>query len=131
MVEQDADDRWLTNEVFSEKKNPVHIEFLHSGEGVIDWLENANAKNSLPHLILLNINLVPDNGMEILKVIRSGKFKYIPVVMLGDTHHPAIVDRCYEMGANSFIRKPSTSNDTYHVIDTFINYWFGVNLFHS
>ena len=128
MIEHDADDRDLTRDVFKDQQYPIDIEFIESGDEVIHYLTAANEKKQLPNLILLNVQLPPRDGMETLRDIKTHEqFYNIPVVMLSESNMPDIINESYRSGANSFIRKPSTSKGTYDTINAFIQYWFFVN----
>lgn len=128
MIEHDADDRDLTRAVFTDQQYPVDLDFIESGTEVMEYLHAANEKKKLPSLILLNVQLPPRDGMEILREIKTHEqFYSIPVVMLSESNIPDIINECYRSGANSFIKKPSSSKETYETIHAFIRYWFFVN----
>jgi CheY-like chemotaxis protein len=128
MVEHDADDQALTIDVFKENNYGVPIVFKQSGGAAWDFLEEVSTVKTLPSLILLNVMMAPVDGIEILKAIKAHAiFKSIPVVMLADSDLPFVVNRCYEAGANSFVKKPSSSQGTSEAIDNFIRYWFVTN----
>ncbi|HMJ48646.1 MAG TPA: response regulator [Ferruginibacter sp.] len=128
MIEHDPDDRALTKDVFADQQYQVDIDFVDSGNGVMPYMDAAAGSQLLPNLILLNVQLPPRDGMDILREIKTHEqFYSIPVVMLSESNVPGIVNECYRSGANSFIKKPSASKETYDTIHAFIQYWFSVN----
>lgn len=126
MLEHDDDDRYITQSVVDEQKFPVTIHFVTNSTELFSRLESWDSKaNQFPSLILLNYHASPLNATEILTRLKSDqRFRSIPVVVLSGSINPTVVKSCYDAGASSFIRKPSTGKDTDHKISTFIKYWF-------
>lgn len=126
MLEHDDDDRYITQSVVDEQKFPVTIHFVTSSTELFSRLEAWNTKeHQFPSLILVNYHASPLNATEILARLKSDqKLRRIPVVVLSGSANPDVIRSCYDAGASSFIRKPSTGKDTDHKISTFIKYWF-------
>lgn len=62
----------------------------------------------LPDLILLATNTPIMNGFETLQVLKKDAvFRAIPVIMLADTTQTTVMKRCFELGCNGLIQKPS------------------------
>ena len=123
MLEEDADDRYLTNEVLNELDVEVDIRFFSSGDALFEHLEISPR----PSLILLDYNSSPENAPRILKKLKSDpRFVFIPVVVLSDSDLPAYKKECYTNGASSFIKKPHSVEGTKNKIETFFRYWFEV-----
>jgi CheY-like chemotaxis protein len=120
MIENDMDDRALTEESFMQAWPDVSIEFLF-GVDVPGWLERAEYK---PQLILLTMNAQPYIAPDLIRLVRSTTgFGSIPVIVLSESNLPQEVQGCYVAGANAFIKKPDNYGDTLFKIRTFINYW--------
>lgn len=101
----------------------VHVEFTRLGfeaEGIAHALEVARdgeeAMSTIdarsdrpPRLILLDLKLPGMSGFDVLQTIRSHASEHVrrtPVVVLTTSRAPSDVRRAYELGANSFLRKP-------------------------
>lgn len=84
MLEDDEDDRYITQTFFAANNFDVGIEFLSNSDDVLPWLENCIAKDKhSPSLILLDKHAPADGGIEVLKRLKSHPlFKVIPVVMI-------------------------------------------------
>jgi two-component system, response regulator len=124
MLESDVHDREITGEFFEGNIGEVRVEFLTYSHEVIPFLQNAE---SLPSLILLRINSVPETGLDILRTLKTTiAFKHLPVIILGENTLPALIDECYAMGANTVINKPVSLSLTGSKINSFIAYWFEV-----
>ena len=127
MLDDDHDDRHITESVFAEKGYDVKLEFLDESDKVLTYLEDASIDGTLPHLILLDLNMPRKNGFEVLKEIKSHfQFRQIPVVIISGTAYHEEVKECYLLGANSFVQKPLTDKLTQKKIETFVDYWFTI-----
>lgn len=122
MLEDDQDDRYFTSTVMKDLKIDVPIKFLSNTDDLFPTLEK-----SIPILIVMDFNLHPETGLEVLqKIRRYPSFQYIPVVILGDSTHPDFVARCYQYGANTYALKPTTIEATKNKISLFFKYWLEV-----
>ena len=128
MVEDDHDDRYITETFFSEKGYDIDLKFLDQSDHVISYLEDAAIDGTVPNLILLDLNLPRKSGFEILKELKShSQFHVIPIIVVSGTAYPDEVKECYRLGANSFVQKPFTEHLTQQKIEIFVNYWFQVS----
>jgi CheY-like chemotaxis protein len=67
------------------------------------------------------------DGREALKEIKEDpELKNIPVVVLTTSGEDEDILRTYDLGANSFIRKPVEFDALVKIIDTIGRYWFQV-----
>lgn len=126
MLEHDEDDRYITQAVFDENRYAVKLHFVDNSNELFAFLISCE-KNIIPFpgLILLDHYAAPLNAVQILENLKSDRrYAHIPVVVLSGTMNSEMVDRCYSMGANSFIRKPSTEAELNDKITSFVKYWF-------
>lgn len=66
MLEDDKDDRYITQSILTELGFDIPIQFLSSSEELFRYLD----EHPLPAMILLEYNSTPDNGIEVLKKLR-------------------------------------------------------------
>ncbi len=100
LVEDDININELLS--YALKSNDFNVVGFESSDGFWDRLEKE-----LPDLIILDIMLPNQNGIEILKKIKdSEKTKQIPVIML--TARAEEIDKltCFENGADDYLVKP-------------------------
>jgi CheY-like chemotaxis protein len=78
-----------------------------------------------PALVLLDLNLPGTGGHEVLATIKSDEeLRAIPVIVLTSVGDPGEVRRCYQSGANGFIRKRSGFDETVMTARHINDYWF-------
>lgn len=123
MVEDDPDDRYLTEQTLKDIGVSVPVTFLAESTEVFSFL----ATHEPPAIILIDYNISPDNGVEVLKALKGdARYRHIPVIILSESAAPAYVTECYHHGANTFVAKPFTSTGTRRKIESFFTYWLEV-----
>ena len=89
----------------------------HAGQQALDYLFRRGqyqdpAKSPRPGLILLDIKMPKGDGFAVLEKVKADpQLRMIPVVMLTSTDDQIEVNRCYALGANSYIVKPVRYED--------------------
>ena len=122
MLEDDSDDRYLTNEVLAELDFDLQIDFFSSS---VDLL--AGVTSFQPNLILVDYNSTPQNGMEVLRTLKAdNNLAAVPVVILTDDRMAKHKADCYRAGANGFVIKPNSMAETKQKIKSFFTYWTDV-----
>jgi CheY-like chemotaxis protein len=123
IAEDDADDRFLLQSAFSENGYTENIEFVENGVEVMNYLKDR-IKGNYPSFILLDLNMPKKNGREVLKEIKEHpELKKIPVIIFTTTKNETEINRCYELGANSYIVKPSSFAILLNIIRQIRDYW--------
>ena len=110
VVDDDEDDQFLLSVAFKNFTPPVPIKQLYDGE---ELLPNLEAAASLPQLVLLDLNMTRKNGFETLVEIRSfPKYKNLPVIVLTTSSMESDKTLSYSLGADGFLTKPHSNEDT-------------------
>lgn len=82
----------------------------------------------LPTIILLDVQLPRINGLEVLQQIRSHpRTQLIPVIILTTSNEQQDLLTSYQLGCNSYIRKPVDYNEFLNVIHQLGLYWLFIN----
>ena len=127
IAEDDADDRFLLQTAFEEKGYSDKLEFVENGMELIAYLDNNhknNRNNHFPKFILLDLNMPKKDGREVLKELKQHTlYKKIPIVIFTTTKNENEIRRCYEMGANTYVVKPSSFSDLLNTIEQIRSYW--------
>ena len=133
-VEDDPDDAELTIRHLKKSHLANNLVHVKDGEEALDFLfttgKFADGKygNCRPKVILLDIQMPKMNGIEVLQRIRADeRTKDIPVVMLTSSNQDPDIQKCYQLGANSYIVKPVEFDKLAEVISAIGFYWLLLN----
>jgi len=128
IAEDDMDDRYLMKTALEETGITEEVRYVENGVEVINCLEAVIEKNGVynyPKLILLDLNMPKMDGREVLKKIKSHEaYRKIPVVVFSTTKNQLEVNRCYDLGANTYIIKPVSYDTLVDTIRQICTYWF-------
>ncbi len=89
-----------------------HIEHCQKGETALDYLEQVkiavtNNIVSLPHFILLDLNLPGIDGIEVLKTIKADSIlKQIPIIVFTTSQSLQDIKTCYQSGVTLMLLNP-------------------------
>ena len=109
IAEDDVDDRFLLKKAFEESGFTESVDFVDNGIQLLEYLKQSQQaqRQNYPRLILLDLNMPRMDGKQVLKEIKEDpEFKKIPVVVFTTSRNELIINKCYEMGANTYIIKP-------------------------
>jgi CheY-like chemotaxis protein len=103
------------------------IRHFKDGQEILDFLfsKNGQAKVSpnTSYVLLLDIRMPKIDGVEVLeRMKRDEELRKIPVIMLTTTDDPREIDRCYALGANLYISKPTDYNQFMDTIERLGNF---------
>jgi two-component system, response regulator len=111
--------------------NLVHVK---NGEEALEFIfatgKFAGMRNMArpPKLILLDIQMPKVNGIEVLEKIKADeRMRTIPVVILTSSKEDPDIQRCYLLGANSYIVKPVNFEGFAQAIKNLGFYWLLLN----
>jgi CheY-like chemotaxis protein len=134
LAEDDSDDRLLAQDALAESGIATDVRFVENGVELMDYLHRRNKYSDIgssptPGLIILDLNMPKKDGREALREIKADpELRKIPVLVLTTSTADTDVDRAYELGANSFIAKPTAYNALVGVMRSIREYWFSVVL---
>lgn len=117
LVEDDEGHRLLIRENLRAGGIVNDLIELSDGQQAMDYLLRRGryqdpAKSPRPGLILLDIKMPKTDGYAVLEQIKADpQLRTIPVVMLTSTDDQVEVNRCYTLGANSYVVKPIRYED--------------------
>ena len=126
LVEDNAADARLTREGMTILKSNRGLSVAGDGEEALDFLyqhgKHANAHR--PILILLDLNLPGKDGLEVLGEIKmDSSLKRIPVMVLTSSSSMGDVNRTYDLGANSYLKKAVSLDEIYDLMRNIEHYW--------
>ncbi|HEX4019114.1 MAG TPA: response regulator [Frankiaceae bacterium] len=130
MAEDDEDDRELARDALAISHVANDLRFVFDGQDLLDYLrrEGRHAGDATatprPGVVLLDLHMPRKNGHEALAEIKSDpSLRQIPVVVLTTSHEEDDVTSAYDLGASSFITKPSTMSGLIQAMQTLSRYW--------
>jgi len=128
MADDDLDDRLLAQRALEKSQVPNPLVAVGDGEEMLDYLYRrgrfSKASAVRPCLILLDLNMPRMDGREALRILKGdGRLKGIPVVILTTSLSMEDLNACYEMGANSYIRKPHSFDELLQTVQSLRQYW--------
>ena len=134
LVEDNPDDEALTLRAL--KKNNIANKVIVARDGVeaLDYLfgEGTHEGRDLsdqPQVILLDLKLPKVDGLEVLKRIREDdRTRRLPVVILTTSNEDRDIFRSYDLGANSYIRKPVDFGQFMEAVRQLGLYWLILNI---
>lgn len=105
LIEDNPDDIVLTRRALDLNNLVNDVIVRQDGVEAIEYL--ADEANTVPALILLDLNLPRRNGIEVLSEIRRNpRTALVPVVVMTTSKEESDLVRSYRLGANSYIVKP-------------------------
>lgn len=133
LIEDSRDDVELT--LTALKKNNIQNEVViaHDGIEALDFLFGVRGPpkgkgHPIPALVLLDLKLPSMDGFEILKRMRdSDRTKLIPVVILTSSTERLDLLKGYELGASSYVRKPTDFGEFLLAVQELGHYWLTLN----
>ncbi len=133
LVEDNPDDRDLALLAFKEANITNKIVTCCDGEEALDYLFATGAyvnrdARIMPEVMLLDLKLPKVDGFEVLKRVREDpRTKLLPVVVLTTSSEQKDLVESYQLGTNSYVRKPVDFGKFIDFASQFGLYWLELN----
>ena len=133
LVEDNPSDVALTQRAFEKNGIRNELRVASDGQDALDYLfrEGRHAgrdPNDMPILILLDLKMPRVDGLEVLRRLRADpRTRRIPVAILTSSTEKQDVAAGYDLGTNSYIRKPVDFQEFAEVVKQLGIYWVMVN----
>jgi CheY-like chemotaxis protein len=134
VVEDNEDDLFFIKMACKRSGIPHELHFVMDGRAAVDYLAGngvyADRKSHpIPDVIFLDVKLPELNGHEVLEWIRSQPIlRTLPVVMVTSSTHDADVNRAYELGVTSYLRKIASRAEFGQAVRVILKYWLELNI---
>lgn len=135
LVEDNPDDAALTLRAL--EKNDIsadRVKIAQNGVEAVDYLfgtgqyQGRDASDQ-PDLILLDLKMPKMDGIEVLRRLRQDdRTRLLPVVVLTSSDEKEDIVRIYNLGANSYIRKPVDFDEFTEAVRQLAVYWLRLNM---
>ena len=114
----------MANNLFHVKNGKEALDFIFATGKYMDTRHVSYP----PKLVLLDIQMPKLNGIEVLKVIKAdSRTRAMPVVILTSSKESPDIQKCYDLGVNSYIVKPVNFESFAEAIRTLGFYWLLIN----
>lgn len=133
LVEDNPEDVRLTRRALARNNIGNELVVLTDGVEALDYLIHASSieagrPGGLPAVTLLDLKLPRMDGLELLKEIRRHeRLRRLPVVILTSSKEQQDIIKSYDLGANSYIRKPVDFEQFLEAVRYLGLYWLLLN----
>jgi CheY-like chemotaxis protein len=133
LVEDNLSDINLTKRALEKAHITNELVITEDGEDALDYLFGTGNyagrdPHQMPALVLLDIKLPGIDGIEVLKRVRESPITHRqPIVILTSSKEERDIASSYDLGANSYIRKPVDFNQFAEAIHHLGLYWLVLN----
>jgi two-component system, response regulator len=133
LVEDNPSDVLLTKRALERNNIRNKLIIAEDGQQALDYLFGTGAhagrdSTDLPTVILLDLKLPKVDGLEVLERIRADVHtQRIPVVVLTSSKEHEDLARSYDLGVNSFVRKPVDFSQFVEAVKQLGLYWLVLN----
>jgi two-component system response regulator len=131
LVEDNPDDEFLTRDALRTGGVLHDVVVARDGAEAVAWIfarDGAHPVPRTPDLVLLDLKLPKMSGFDVLERIRSDdRTKGLPVVILTSSSEIQDIERSYNTGANSYVRKPVNFAEFVRAVQALGVYWLTVN----
>lgn len=133
LVEDNPQDEMLTVRALRKANVANQIDVARDGQQALDYLFREGefaglAAQELPTVILLDIALPRLSGLQVLERLRADpRTTLLPVVILTSSDEQRDRLKGYELGCNSFVRKPIDFAEFAETVSRLGVYWLATN----
>lgn len=133
LVEDNQSDVELTRRALDKSHIYNELAVVEDGQEALEYLFKIDPLtglklNELPALILLDLKLPKVDGLQVLRQIRADEHtSRLAVVILTTSSEEDDIAQSYDLGANSYIRKPVDFNQFVEAVQHLGLYWLVMN----
>jgi CheY-like chemotaxis protein len=134
IVDDSENDIFLLRAAFKKAGFDHALREVHDGEEAIAYFKGDGVYRDrdhypLPSVVLLDLNMPMKNGFEVLGWARAQPvFKPLSIVILTASGGPEDVERAFDLGADSYLVKPSDLK-TFTEMMRCLRDWMRINYF--
>ena len=133
LVEDNDDDVELTLRALRRNRVANRVDVVRDGAEALEYLFATGSYagrdvRDTPNLVLLDLKLPKVGGLEVLERLRADpRTRRLPVVILTSSKEESDLARSYDLGANSYIRKPVDFTQFMEAVNQLGLYWLVLN----
>jgi len=132
LVEDNPRDEALTLRALKKSNIVNDVVVARDGVEALDYFfgtgKHADDPPVMPQLVLLDLKLPKMDGLEVLRKIREHQLtRRLPVVVFTSSSEEEDMIKSYDLGANSYVRKPVESEEFAEATRQLGLYWLLLN----
>lgn len=133
LVEDNPRDEVLTLRALKKSNIANDVVVARDGVEALDYLLGRGAysepgSNELPQLVLLDLKLPKVDGLEVLQQVRANeRTRRLPIVVFTSSSEEEDQFNSYNLGANSYVRKPVEFDEFLEATKQLGLYWLVLN----
>jgi two-component system response regulator len=128
LVEDSPDDVTLILRALRRANISNDVVVARDGVEALDQLFGSAGRGDLPQVMVLDLKLPRVDGLEVLRCVRADeRTRFLPVVLLTSSDEDRDRIGGYQLGANSYVRKPIHFAEFSEAIKHLGLYWTIVN----
>ena len=133
LVEDNPSDVGLTQRALAKSHLANELVVAEDGQEALDYLFGSGKYagrdvSEIPALVLLDLKLPRVDGLEVLRQVRADQRTHrLPVVIMTTSKEEQDVAQSYDLGANSYIRKPVDFKQFVEFVEHLGLYWLVLN----
>jgi two-component system response regulator len=134
LIEDNSDDVALTLRALRKNQMSYEVVVARDGAEALEFLRGTGTHvgrdlSVMPEVTLLDLNLPKIEGLEVLRQMRADEHtRLLPVVILTTSDEEKDRLRSYDLGANSYVRKPVNFETFMEAVRQLGLYWLDVNI---
>ncbi len=129
LVEDSITDATLIAKILAKAGISHNLRIVEDGVEAVSFLyrEGRYDKMPRPDIIFLDLHLPKKDGLGVLAEIKSEpRLRNIPVIILTSSASQEDITKCYQMNANCYLTKPSTSEDFCRTVEVLEDFWLNI-----
>jgi len=129
VAEDNAHDIFLLKRAFIKAGIDVPMHIVNDGQEAVDYLLGegrfADRKEyPLPTLLVIDLKMPRLSGFDVIRWVREHDgLRRLPILVLSSSGLGKDVNRAYDLGANSYLLKPSRFEDLELLAEDVERYW--------
>lgn len=133
LVEDNPDDEFLTTRELRRQNIASQIVVVRDGAEALDYFFGTGKyegrdPRDVPAVTLLDLKLPKVDGLEVLRRIRADeRTQHAPVVVLTSSDEQRDIIKSYQLGVNSYVRKPVDFDQFREAVRQLHLYWIILN----
>ena len=133
LVEDNPDDEALTLRALKKNNIKNEVAIVRDGVEALDYLFGSGQYagrdvKDVPQVVLLDLKLPKLDGLEVLRRVRAdARTRRLPIVVLTSSKEEQDIVASYDLGANSYVRKPVDFTQFAESVRQLGLYWLVLN----